>query len=113
MVGRRWWMPRCGAMTRKGRPCLAVPVLNEDGRPRNGRCKQHAGHSTGPRTIEGKARCSAGRVALYNRRRAAGLPCINRRPKVSRTVTPGPTAADRRASAIGAIREKWPSWTPD
>jgi hypothetical protein len=83
MAGRRWWIPRCGAMTRKGTPCLAMPVLDDDGRPRNGRCKQHAGHSTGPRTVEGHARCLAGRQKLYDARRAAGLPAIMRKPKAA------------------------------
>ena len=41
--------PRCGAMTRKGTPCLA-PALT------NGRCRMHGGKSTGPRTAEGLER---------------------------------------------------------
>ena len=74
MAGRRYWLPKCGAMTRLGRPCRARPVLNADGSVRNGRCRNHAGCSTGPRTIEGHARCLAGRLKLYAARRAAGLP---------------------------------------
>lgn len=50
---------RCGALTRKGKPCQCKP---EEGRDR---CKLHGGKSTGPRT-------EAGREAIResNRRRA-------------------------------------------
>ena len=105
MAGRRNWLPRCGALTRRG---LMKPVLNEDGRIRNGRCRLHAGCSTGPKTPEGKARCTAGRVRLYNERRAAGLPCIQRKPNFAPAPSPRParTAAERRASAIVSIKMK-------
>lgn len=39
---------RCEARTRKGTPCKAQAM-------RNGRCRNHGGMSTGPRTPEGKA----------------------------------------------------------
>jgi hypothetical protein len=116
MAGRRNWLPRCGALTRRGTYCLMKPVLNEDGRIRNGRCRLHAGCSTGPRTLEGKARCTAGRQKLYNERRAAGLPCIVRKPKPapvpSVAIAATPTGAERRASAIRSIQQKWPDWEP-
>jgi len=41
---------RCGARTRKGKPCRAKAL------PGKTRCKFHGGASTGPRTVEGKAR---------------------------------------------------------
>ena len=43
---------RCGAQTRLGRACLgrAFP---------NGRCRNHGGLSTGPRTLEGRLRALA------------------------------------------------------
>jgi DNA-binding transcriptional regulator YiaG len=41
---------RCGARTRKGKPCRAKAL------PGKTRCKFHGGASTGPRTAEGKAR---------------------------------------------------------
>ena len=59
MSGRGYWLPRCGAMTRKGTPCQRKLILNEDGSIRNGRCRNHAGLATGPRTAEGHARCLA------------------------------------------------------
>lgn len=43
---------RCGARTRLGRPCLRRALLN-------GRCRNHGGMSTGPRTLEGRLRALA------------------------------------------------------
>ena len=73
----------------------------------------HGGKSTGAKTSEGKARQAAGRQKLYNERRAAGLPCINRAPKPAprtapKPLWPSPTAEQRRASAIAALKRKWP-----
>ena len=45
--------PRCGAKTCRSTPCQAHALLNKAGRP--GRCRQHGGLSTGPRTRKGKA----------------------------------------------------------
>ena len=47
--------PRCGARTRAGIACLQ-PAM------RNGRCRLHGGHSTGPRTEEGLRRLRAART---------------------------------------------------
>lgn len=41
---------RCGARTRKGSPC------RRKGNGRGGRCSNHGGLSTGPRTPEGRRR---------------------------------------------------------
>lgn len=43
----------CGARTRQGRPCKNTRLY------KNGRCKNHGGLSTGPRTEGGKARALA------------------------------------------------------
>ena len=40
----------CGAWNRQGEPCQAKQLY------RNGRCKNHGGLSTGPKTPEGKAK---------------------------------------------------------
>jgi hypothetical protein len=85
MSGRRYWLPRCGAMTRKGTACKRKPILNPDGSIRNRRCRNHSGLATGPRTAAGHARCLAGRLELYRRRRAAGLPAPRRPQAESRT----------------------------
>lgn len=41
----------CNARTKSGRPCRGLKLAH-------GRCKWHGGLSTGPRTPEGKARCT-------------------------------------------------------
>ena len=41
----------CNARTKSGKPCRALKLAH-------GRCKWHGGLSTGPRTAEGKARCT-------------------------------------------------------
>ena len=47
--------PRCGSRTRAG-GCCRQPAM------RNGRCRLHGGLSTGPRTVEGRARCARARL---------------------------------------------------
>lgn len=45
----------CGAKTRRGSLCQAPPVWNRSkDKARNGRCKLHGGHSTGPKTEAGR-----------------------------------------------------------
>ena len=52
--------PRCGAKTRRGKPCQAPVVWDkEKDQPRNGRCRIHGGLSTGPKTPEGRKRSLA------------------------------------------------------
>ncbi|MTJ05051.1 MAG: hypothetical protein FH759_10220 [Sediminimonas qiaohouensis] len=53
---------RCGAKTRKGKPCRAKPL------PGKRRCKFHGGMSTGPRPPEGLER-----IAEAQRRRWRAL----------------------------------------
>ncbi|BCO11330.1 hypothetical protein GEOBRER4_n1642 [Citrifermentans bremense] len=43
----------CGAMTRQGMPCRNTRIY------KNGRCKNHGGLSTGPKTAGGKLRALA------------------------------------------------------
>ena len=50
---RKDWRRRCNARTRKGTPCRRRELL------RGGRCRNHGGMSTGPKTPEGKRRPSA------------------------------------------------------
>jgi hypothetical protein len=64
--------PKCGAKTRAGRPCRAAAVWDRAARaPRNGRCKNHGGASTGPKTPEGKARIAEAQRARWEAWRAA------------------------------------------
>ena len=53
----------CGAKTRAGQPC------RRRGSGRGGRCINHGGHSTGPKTVEGRQR-----IAEAQRRRWARNP---------------------------------------
>jgi hypothetical protein len=53
---------RCGARTRGGGICQTPGM-------RNGRCRMHGGASTGPRTPEGIARCTAA-ATKHGRRNA-------------------------------------------
>jgi hypothetical protein len=46
---------RCGANNRAGAPCRKWPMAN-------GRCRNHGGASTGPRTAEGLERMRAART---------------------------------------------------
>ncbi len=66
--------PRCGAKCRDGHPCQAPVVWEcQNNRPRNGRCRMHDGLSTGPETLEGRARTTAGyRRRLAERRAKKG-----------------------------------------
>jgi hypothetical protein len=52
----------CGAKTRLGRPCIAKGL-------ENGRCRNHGGTATGPKTPEGKAKALA---CLRQHRNKAG-----------------------------------------
>jgi hypothetical protein len=57
---RRRDMPRCGAYARStGQPCKAKALPN-------GRCKNHGGMSTGPKTPEGKTKALANLVQNRN-----------------------------------------------
>ena len=86
MSGRGYWLPRCGAYARStGQPCRRKPVLNPDGSIRNGRCLNHGGASTGPKKHHD--RCTAGRIAYYQRRREEPLP---------RKLKPAPAAMRQR-----------------
>ena len=59
----------CGAMTRKGLPCVAKPIGGSS------RCRNHGGLSTGPKSAEGKARIAAAarkRWASWSKTNAEG-----------------------------------------
>ena len=49
---QRFAATRCGAKTRRGTPCQRKAL-------RNGRCPNHGGLSTGPKTLEGRLRALA------------------------------------------------------
>jgi hypothetical protein len=51
----------CGAKTRAGHPC------RRKGTGKGGRCLNHGGRSTGPRTIEGRERIASAQRARWQR----------------------------------------------
>ncbi len=56
---------RCEARCRDGHACRAPSM-------RNGRCKLHGGMSSGPKTLEGRARIAEAQRARHAKRRLAG-----------------------------------------
>jgi hypothetical protein len=57
---------RCRAKTRRGTVCIRRPI-------RNGRCANHGGMSTGPKTAEGKARIALAQHRRWVAAKAAAL----------------------------------------
>jgi len=62
---KRKFRPRCCAKTRAGAPCIMRVV------PGKRRCRFHGGLSTGPRTVEGRARIAEAQWRRWRARRAA------------------------------------------
>jgi hypothetical protein len=56
-------LPACGAKNRRGEPCRLTIV------PGKRRCRFHGGLSTGPKTVEGKARVAAAQRRRWARQR--------------------------------------------
>ena len=61
----------CGARTRRGTPCQCKAIETKRGALR---CRLHGGLSTGPKSIEGRARIAAGQHARWAR--VAGNPLV-------------------------------------
>lgn len=85
-------LPRCGAKCRDGSPCRARVVQSPvTGEPSN-RCRMHGGHSTGPKTEEGRRRSlealARGR-ATRSRRSARCSQTVSRTGTVPPTTTHG------------------------
>lgn len=51
---------KCGAKTRKGKPCQRTALAN-------GRCQNHGGLSTGPKTKEGRKRIAEAQRLRWRR----------------------------------------------
>jgi hypothetical protein len=77
----------CGAKTRAGHPC------RRKGLGRGGRCANHGGSSTGPRTTEGRAR-----EARTLREKGLGVPEIARRLNLGVATTYRPLAEQSDAN---------------
>jgi hypothetical protein len=91
--------PRCGAKTRRGRPCRAPAMAN-------GRCRMHGGASTGARTADGLGRCRRANWKHGCRSAAWAAQCRRWREEVrymeaSLTATRAAMRAQRAAAALG------------
>ena len=62
--GADWPGQRCGAKTSRGTACL------RPANKRNGRCRLHGGHSSGPKTAEGRAKIAAANTTTGQHTRA-------------------------------------------
>jgi hypothetical protein len=89
--GRR---PTCGATNRQGRSCGNKAV------PGKRRCRFHGGLSTGPRTVEGRARIASAQKLRWAKFRSRGVP--NETPEAVNCPTPTkpePSLVDRYQEA--------------
>lgn len=69
---------RCCAKTRKGSSCKRKPLAN-------GRCPNHGGKSTGPRTYEGRQRIAEAQIDRWSRWRVENrrvLPDLSRKQEL-------------------------------
>jgi hypothetical protein len=77
---------RCGARCRDGTRCQGLSMAN-------GRCRIHGGASTGPRTPEGRVRCSLARMKMARSARGDDRGCVRsaqRLVRASLQPQPGP-----------------------
>ena len=98
--GKEWPGARCGAKTRKGSPCQRPAVA------RTGRCPNHGGKSTGPRTEEGRARIAAAQTThgrLTKEKRAEA----RQRAQVGREIRAELRDIEREAIAGGLLAKDW------
>jgi hypothetical protein len=67
---------RCGARTRQGAPC------RRKGLGKNGRCRNHGGASTGPKTDAGRARIAAAARKYWQawRKKRAQTTSVTKKP---------------------------------
>ena len=98
--GPEWPGERCGARTKAGTPCQRAAVK------RTGRCTRHGGKSTGPRTVEGRARIAAaqtthGRLTKENRAEA------ERRAQIGREIRAELREAEFECIAAGLLAKGW------
>jgi hypothetical protein len=100
-------LPACGAKNRRGEPCRVTSV------PGKRRCRFHGGLSTGPKTVEGKAR-----IAAAQRRRWARGRGDDMRTEKSSAVPPVRMSPDQICGLVAQepeVREaavRWDRATP-
>jgi hypothetical protein len=98
--GPGWQGKRCAARTKGGDPCQRPAVA------RTGRCPNHGGKSTGPRTKEGIARIVAAKTThgrLTKEKRAEA----KERANVGRQVRAELREIERWALGLGLLERDW------
>ena len=98
--GPDWPGKRCGARTKAGTPCQRAAVK------RTGRCTRHGGKSTGPRTVEGRARIAAAQTThgrLTKEKRAEA----KRRAQIGREIRAELREAEAECIAAGILEKDW------
>ena len=98
--GADWQGKRCGARTKGGDPCQRPAVV------RTGRCPNHGGKSTGPRTEECRARIAAAQAThgrLTKEKRAEA----KRRAQVGREIRAELRQAEAECIAVGLLAKDW------
>ena len=98
--GPEWQGKHCGARTKAGTPCQRAAVK------RTGRCTRHGGKSTGPRTVEGRARIAAAQTThgrLTKEKRAEA----KRRAQVVREIRAELREAEAECIAAGLLEKAW------
>lgn len=98
--GPGWPGKRCGARTKAGTPCQRAAVT------RTGRCTRHGGKSTGPLTVEGRARIAAGQMT-HGRLTKEARAEAKRRAQVGRQVRAELKAIERWAVSEGLLDRDW------
>lgn len=66
--GQKKEVPKCGAKTRKGHACRNKAAINPHTGKQGSKCKFHGGHSTGPRTEQGKQKSVANLTKAHQNR---------------------------------------------
>jgi len=94
----------CGARTRTGHPC------QRKGLGKGGRCPNHGGLSTGPKTPEGRARLSALLKARWALLRASALP--DAKSKVEKNTNASSRVVARSPTAKQAEDKAWIRFAP-
>ena len=98
--GPDWPGQRCGAKTRKGTACLSPAIK------RNGRCRLHGGASTGPKTIEGRARISLANLR-HGKYRKDKLEQKRHNARVGRQIRKELRQIERDLIRAGSLDQKW------
>ncbi|MFM7656166.1 MAG: HGGxSTG domain-containing protein [Paracoccaceae bacterium] len=98
--GPDWQGKRCRARTKGGDPCQRPAVA------RTGRCPNHGGKSTGPRTEEGRARIAAAQIK-HGRLTRAAKEAAKRHAEIGRAIRKELRTIERELIAEGLLAKAW------